>query len=93
MRFPVFAIGLIPADSRGRIEVVAIREPVEIGGVMVHDGDMVVADYDGCVVVPQDIEDEVISKALQKVAAENVVRDILRKGASIQNVFKEHGVL
>jgi 4-hydroxy-4-methyl-2-oxoglutarate aldolase len=93
MRFPVFALGLIPADSRGRIDVVAIRVPVEIGGVLVRDGDLVVADFDGCVVVPQDIEEQVISRALQKVSAENLVRDILSKGASIQEVFKEHGVL
>jgi 4-hydroxy-4-methyl-2-oxoglutarate aldolase len=93
MRFPVFALGLIPADSRGRIEVVAIRAPVEIGGVLVHDGDLVVADFDGCVVVPQEIEDQVVERALQKVSAENMVRDILSKGASIQAVFKEHGVL
>ena len=42
---------------------------------------------------PQDIEDQVISQALQKVSAEDKVRDILSKGASIQDVFKEHGVL
>jgi 4-hydroxy-4-methyl-2-oxoglutarate aldolase len=93
MRFPVFALGLIPADSRGRIDVVAIRVPVEIGGVLVQDRDLVVADYDGCVVVPRAIEEEVISRALQKVSAENMVREILSKGASIQAVFKEHGVL
>jgi hypothetical protein len=30
---------------------------------------------------------------LKKASAENVVRDILSKGASIQKVFKEYGVL
>ncbi len=93
MRFPVFALGLSPADSRGRIEVIAIRVPVEVGGVLVHDGDLVVADFDGCVAVPQDIEEQVIGGALRKVSDENVVRDILSKGASIQQVFKEYGVL
>lgn len=93
MRFPVFALGLSPADSRGRLDVVAIRVPVEIGGVRVEDGDLLVADMDGCVAVPQAIEDEVIEKALKKVSAENVVRDILSKGASIRQVFQEYGVL
>jgi 4-hydroxy-4-methyl-2-oxoglutarate aldolase len=93
MQFPVFALGLLPADSRGRIEVIATRVTVEVGGVLVHDGDLVVADYDGCVAIPQMIEEQVISQALHKVSQENVVREILRKGASIQQVFKEYGVL
>lgn len=93
IRFPVFVTGLSPADSKGRLDVVATRVPVEVGGVLVNDGDLVVADYDGCLAVPAAIEDEVIEGALAKVAGENVVRDILREGASIAKVFREHGIL
>jgi len=93
MKFPVFAMGMSPADSRGRIEVIAIRVPVEMGGVLVNDGDLIMADFDGCVVVPQLVEDQVIKQALNKVSQENIVREILSKGASIQQVFKEYGVL
>jgi regulator of RNase E activity RraA len=93
MRFPVFACGTTPADSKGRLDVIAIRVPIEIGGVLVHDGDLVVADGDGCLAVPRSIEDEVIARALEKVSGENVVREILAAGASIQQVFKEHGIL
>jgi regulator of RNase E activity RraA len=64
-----------------------------MGGVLVHDGDLVVADYDGSLAVPQEIEDEVIAKALEKVSGENVVREILAAGASIQQVFHDHGIL
>ena len=93
MQFPVFAMGMIPADSRGRIDVIAIRVPVEVGGVLVHDGDLMVADFDGCVVIPQAVEEQVINQALDKVSQENIVREILSKGANIQQVFKEYGVL
>ncbi len=93
MQFPVFALGLLPADSRGRLEVVAIRQPVQIGEVIVNDGDLIVADLDGCVAIPQGVEEQVIEAALAKVSAENVVRDLLQKGASIQQVFEEYGVL
>lgn len=93
MKFPVFARGMSPADSRGRIEVIAIRVPVEMGGVLINDGDLIMADFDGCVVVPQLVEDQVIKQALNKVSQENMVREILSKGASIQQVFKEYGVL
>jgi regulator of RNase E activity RraA len=93
MKFPVFATGLSPADSKGRLEVVAIRTTIPVAGVSVANGDLVVADEDGCVVVPAAIEEEVVRLAFEKVAGENTMRDILRKGASIRAVFKEHGIL
>jgi regulator of RNase E activity RraA len=93
MRFPVFATGVSPADSKGRLEVISIRSSLPVGGVSVAEGDLVLADEDGCVVVPAVVEDEVVASALEKVAGENAIRDILRQGASIQKVFQEHGIL
>jgi 4-hydroxy-4-methyl-2-oxoglutarate aldolase len=93
MKFPVFATGLSPADSKGRLEVVAIRSTIPVGGVSVSDGDLVVADDDGCVVVPAAIEEEIVARAFEKVSGEDTMRDILRRGASIREVFAEHGIL
>jgi len=93
MKFPVFARGLSPADSKGRLEVIAIRGSIPVGGVPVSDGDLVLADEDGVVVVPGDVEDDVIRLAFEKVSGEDVMRDILRKGANLRAVFKEHGIL
>lgn len=93
MAFPVFARGLTPADSRGRADVIAIREPVEAGGVLVNDGDLIFADHDGCVAVPQAIEAEVLEKALEKASGENTVRDLLRQGKSMRQVFADYGIL
>ena len=93
MKFPVFATGVSPADSRGRLEVIAIRGPIPVGGVAVTDGDLVLADGDGCVVVPAAVEDEVIGQAFGKVAREDTIRDTLREGASLRKVFEEHGIL
>ncbi len=93
MRFPVFATGCSPADSKGRLDVISIRGTIPVGGVTVADGDLVVADDDGCVVVPSAVEDEVVTQALVKVSGENTVREVLRQGASIRAVFQEHRVL
>jgi regulator of RNase E activity RraA len=93
MRFPVFASGRTPADSKGRLDVMAVRVPIEVGGVLVHDGDLVLGDVDGCLAVPQDIESEVIERALAKVEGENTVREVLRDGASIRKVFADYGIL
>ena len=93
MKFPVFATGLSPADSKGRLDVVAIRSTIPVGGVAVADGDLVIADDDGCVVVPASLEEEVVARALDKVSGENLMREILARGASIRETFAEHGIL
>ncbi len=93
MQFPVFATGSSPADSKGRLEAISIRGVIPVSGVRVADGDLVVADEDGCVVVPATVEAEVITQALAKVAGENTVREVLRQGASIRTVFQDHSVL
>ena len=87
------ATGLSPADSKGRLEVIAIRGTIPVGGVSVANGDLVLADDDGCVVVPAAVEEEVVRLAFDKVSGEDVMRDVLRKGANLREVFKEHGIL
>lgn len=93
MDFPCFARGMSPLDSLNRQRVVDIDVPVEIGGAVFATGDLVFADIDGVVVVPQEVEEEVIRRAWQKVHAENEVRDAIRGGMSATDAFKKYGVL
>jgi regulator of RNase E activity RraA len=89
----VFHGGIAPLDSKGRGKVVAIDVPIDCAGVRIESGDLVFGDVDGVVVVPQSLEEAVISRALEKVSSENVTRDELRAGASLKDVFDRHGVL
>jgi regulator of RNase E activity RraA len=93
MNFQVFARSTRVYDSLHRQRVVAIDEPVDIGGVEIHHGDLVFADLDGIVVVPQEIEQEAIASAWQKVHDENEVRDSIRGGMKATAAFKKYGVL
>lgn len=93
MRFPVFATGYSPADSKGRIDVVSTREPIEAGGVRIDSGDLVVADIDGVISIPQRLEEDAVARALDKVSGERAVRDLLAAGASLETVFRDHGIL
>src|SRR5437588_1967972 len=74
MGFSIFARGTSPYDSRDRNRVIDIDVPVEIDGVRFSPGDLVFADLDGIVVVPQAIEAEAIQAAWEKVHAEHTVR-------------------
>jgi regulator of RNase E activity RraA len=91
--FPVFAKGCRPVDSLGRSEVLDYRVPVVCGGVRVNPGDLVVADVDGVVIVPQSVEREVVEEALHKVRGENQVRAGIRRGESLRQLYDQYGVL
>jgi 4-hydroxy-4-methyl-2-oxoglutarate aldolase len=93
MGFPVFATGARPVDSMGRLRVYAHGVPVRCGGVTVNPGDLVFAEPDGIVVVPAEIEEEIVSAALEKVDKEDLVRDELAKGASLAEAWARHRVL
>lgn len=93
MGFPVFARGMCPYDSRDRQRVIDYDVPVEIDGVLFHPGDLVAADCDGIVVVPQSVEISVVRAAWNKVHAENQVRDAIRSGMSATTAFATFGVL
>lgn len=93
MGFPVFARGTSVYDSAHRHRVIDIDVVVEIGGVKFSPGDLVFADIDGIVVVPQAVEAEAISRAWQKVNDENKVRDAIRQGMKAREAFDTFGVL
>jgi regulator of RNase E activity RraA len=93
MRFPVFTAGIRPLDSKGRGKVMAYDVPIRCGGVLVRPGDLIFADYDGIVVVPRDVEDEVLRQAADKVGKENSTRGELLKGRTLRDVYDEFGVL
>ena len=93
MQFPVFVTGVSPVDSQGRSEVIAYNVPIECGDVVVNPGDVIFGDYDGVVVIPKGVEREVVEAALEKVRAENVTRDELRRGIKLSEVYEKYGVL
>jgi len=62
---PVFCTVRSPAHPMGRIRPVSDGKPIVCAGVVVQPGDLVVADDDGVVVVPQDIAAEVVGRAVR----------------------------
>lgn len=67
--FPVFARGVTPIGPlhRGPGE---LGYPVSIAGIVVHPGDIVVADTNGVVIVPQDDAAAVLARMRERSAAE-----------------------
>ena len=93
MGFPVYYAGIRPLDSKGRGLVIDYDVPVQCGGVLVNPGDLIFADFDGIVVIPKMLENEVIGKAKEKVLAENLSRKELLNGKTLSEVFDKYKAL
>jgi regulator of RNase E activity RraA len=91
--FPTFCYGSYAQDQRGRGMVVDYRVPLEVEGVRIEPGDILVGDVDGVVVLPREFETAVISRALEQVRKEKTARTMLLNGAPARDVFAETGVL
>jgi regulator of RNase E activity RraA len=93
MSFPVYCAGIRPLDSQGRGRVMAYDVPVRCGEVLVHPSELIVADYDGIVVIPKQVEREALELAKAKVGKESLSRQELREGKTLREVYDRYGVL
>ena len=93
IELPVFHGGIGPLDSKGRGQIQAVDIPVLCGGVRVAAGDLVFGDADGVVVVPQEVEADVLRIAFEKIAGEDNSIKELRAGGYLRDVYARYGVL
>lgn len=91
--FPVFCTGCWAQDSSVRTYVCDYRCTIEIGQVTIHDGDLIFGDVDGVLVVPKEIVEPVMEKALEKAAGEKLVRQAIEGGMSATDAFAKFGIL
>lgn len=91
--FPVFCRATWAQDSSIRTYVFQYRCPIEIGQVTIHDGDLVFGDIDGVLIIPKEVKDEVIEKALEKAAGEKLVRKAIEGGMTATAAFEKFGIL
>lgn len=97
MNFPIFSAGVCPVNIAGKATMSA-NHPIMCGGVQVRPADILVADWDGVVVVPHELAEEVLHKAAVIDKNETVLREKIRsqiKSKKLADIFAEgkvHGV-
>ncbi|MDQ4113069.1 MAG: RraA family protein [Actinomycetota bacterium] len=93
--FPISSKAYGPRQAHtalsGRREPLAINVPVSCGGVIVHPGDLVVADEIGVAVVPSDELKDVYERANQIAENEAAMRDLILEGATFQDLLDRFG--
>ncbi|MGN6772567.1 MAG: RraA family protein [Rhizobiaceae bacterium] len=93
MGFPVFSRSISPYDSFNRQKVFAFDVRIEIDGVTVEPGDVIIADRDGVAVVPARLSDKVLADALEKAGKEDQFRDAVKGGMGLLEAYEKFHVL
>ncbi len=75
----------------GRKSDVEVNVPITCGGVLVHPGDMIVADEIGVTVIPNSKLDEVLKLAREQAEREEFTRREIAKGKTVEQLLAEFG--
>jgi regulator of RNase E activity RraA len=91
MGLTVYARSATPRTAVGHYATVAKNVPVECGGVTVRPGDIIVADEDGVVVVPQERAEDVLKKAKEIDERERGMFPFIKEHKSLQKAIELFG--
>lgn len=86
---PIYARAISPNTTVGSYRSVAHGVPVECGGILVHPGDLIVADQDGVVVVPAGVAEDVLARGRAIEERERQMTARIRQLGSIKKAFDE----
>ena len=84
---PVFSRSTTPRTARGRIHQAATDVEIQVGGVAVAPGDLVIADGTGVVFVPADVAGKVIAIAENIVSREQIMSADVLAGQPVTEVM------
>lgn len=91
--FPCFSYGRYAQDQGPRGKVIDYRVPIEIEGVRINPGDIIFGDMDGVLVIPKEVEEEVIQRAYEKATGEKMVAEAIKGGMGAKESFDKHGIM
>lgn len=89
--FPVFAKNWTGRDLRDRGTVKDIDCEVIVDGVTINRGDLICADGDGIVIIPSNIEVQVLAKANEIIETEKKVKKMLSQNKKAKEIMNDCG--
>ena len=86
--YPIWASDITAVTGKWRLETVEINGLIEIGGMRVAAGDLVVADDTGVCFIPRDLVLEVLEAAEQKAKAEAIRCKAIDDGVPVPDISR-----
>lgn len=93
LNFPCFSYGPYAQDQAPRGKVIDFRVPIDMEGVIINDGDIIIGDIDGVCVVPKEIEEDVFIKSFEKARGERMVLKKIQEGMPSREAFDKYGIM
>jgi len=84
--YPIWSTEITPVTGKWRIETVEINGDIQIAGIRVAPGDIVVADETGVCFIPIARAQEVLERALRKSELENAKCDAIDAGTAVSDL-------
>ncbi|MGV8162444.1 MAG: RraA family protein [Candidatus Nanoarchaeia archaeon] len=91
MEYPVFARNNFARDIKKRGIVDKLDVSVKIGEVVINKGDLLFGDYDGVVVIPSVVEEEVLEQCLKVIDLESKIKEDILNGISVKDLLNNRG--
>jgi regulator of RNase E activity RraA len=89
--FPVWCRYFTPRDIVGHWLPDQFDQPIRIGDVIIHAGDLALGDRDGMVILPEDRAEEIVAAAEAAIGTENLVRKAILEGIDPQEAYLRYG--
>ena len=87
--FPIFARGATPVRSTPDLETVGFEIPVEIDGVQIRTGDIIVADRDGIIVIPVELAQSILDEAESIAENEQALLKMVCDGMDFEAAYSK----
>jgi regulator of RNase E activity RraA len=91
--FPAYSRHVCATGARSRVKIDAINVPIEVAGIRVCPGDIVVADATSVAVVPSAVAQKVLEECQSREELEGQFVANLNKGGTFEESHKKLGIL
>jgi regulator of RNase E activity RraA len=93
--FPVFSRSRCPVESFGRWAIADFQVPILLSGLLIDNvtvcpGDFIFGDYDGVLVIPQELTLKVLAECERVMEIEDSAREEFARGDDPVSVYARH---
>ncbi|TFH37516.1 MAG: hypothetical protein E4G93_00135 [Dehalococcoidia bacterium] len=91
--FPAYSRHVCATGARSRVKILETNVPVEVAGIRVFPGDIVVADATCVAIIPSGVAQKVLEECRHREELEGQFMSNLNQGATFEESHKKLGIL